>query len=301
MNPIKRILICLDNSETDEFILRYSQNILKKANVDAIYFLHVAKSLDIPEDVAAKYPDLLAPLDEAVKQNFTFRINNYFEKDSYQIDILEGGITKEILKHAKRKKIDLLIMGHKNGKGTSDVIQRKIAKISNTSLLLIPEIEIVLHPIVVPIDFSKNSAGAMEQAITIAKLNQVEILAHHVYYVPSGYHKTGKSYEEFAKIMEQNAKEEFKVFIEEFDTEGVKISEHYSLDDNNNPADKISEFAKSKNTGLIIIGSRGRTAMASMVLGSVAEKVISLNKETPLLIIKDKDENMDLLDAIFNL
>lgn len=301
MNPLKRILICLDNSETDEYILRFSHNLFKKAEVEVIYFIHVAKSLDIPDEVAKKYPDLIAPVDEAVKRNFAFRINNYFEKDSYQLDVLEGDITREILKFSKRKRVDLLIMGHKSGKGTSDVIQRKLAKLSHISLLMIPEKEQTLQPIVVPIDFSKNSVRALEQAIEIAKLNQVEIIAHHVYNVPSGYHKTGKSYEEFAQIMEQNSREEFKNFIEKFDTQGVSIKDEYSLDDDQNHADKISGFAFNKNAGLIVIGSRGRTAMASLILGSVAEKVISLHKETPLLIVKDKNENMDLIDAIFNL
>ena len=301
MNQLKRILICLDNTETDEYILKFSQNIFHKLKCEALYFLHVAKSLDIPDELIKKYPDLIAPVDEAAKRNLTFRIDNYFEQGQYQIEVLEGDIISEILKYTKRKNVDLLVMGHKKGSGTSDVIQRKIAKLSYTSLLLIPEEEVTLSPVLVPVDFSKNSAEALQLAVLIAEINQVEIVAQHVYQVPSGYHKTGKSHEEFAEIMEQNAREEFKKFTKSINTKGITINDHYTLDGDSNHADNITEFAKQINAGLIIVGSRGRTAMASLIMGSVAEKVISLNKNIPLLIVKDKNENMDLLDAIFNL
>lgn len=301
MNQLKRILICLDNTETDEYILKFSRNIFHKLNCEALYFLHVAKSLDIPNELIKKYPDLIAPVDEAVKRNLTFRIDTYFKQGEYQIDILEGDITSEILKYTKRKNVDLLVMGHKKGSGTSDVIQRKIAKLSYTSLLLIPEEEVTLNPILVPVDFSKNSAEALQFATLIAGINQVEIIAQHVYQVPSGYHKTGKSYEEFAEIMEQNAREEFKRFTESLATNNVNISDHYTLDGDSKHADNITDFAKKINAGLIVVGSKGRTAMASLIMGSVAEKVISLNKDIPVLIVKDKNENMDLFDALFNL
>lgn len=301
MNKIKRILICLDDSETDEYILQFCQNIFHKIKCEALYFLHVAKSLDIPEELEKKYPDLIAPVDEAVERNLTFRINKYFNPGQYHIDVIEGDIPREILKFTKRKNVDLLVMGHKKGEGTSDVIQRKVAKLSYTSLMLVPEKEITLHPIVVPVDFSKNSIMAMQLAILIAEVNQVEVMAHHVYSVPTGYHKTGKSYEEFAKIMENNCSNDFQKFMSQFDTKGVKISTHFTLDEDRKPADRVTEFAKRSEAGLIVLGSKGRTAMASLILGSVAEKVISLNKDIPLLIAKDKDENLGLLEAIFKL
>ncbi|MFW5760753.1 MAG: universal stress protein [Cyclobacteriaceae bacterium] len=301
MNQLKRILICLDNSETDEYILKFSKIVFDTFTCESLYFLHVAKSLDLPEEVIKKYPDLIAPVDEAVAHNLSFRINQYFEPNQYHIGLVEGDITTEILKYTKRKNVDLLVMGHKKGQGTSDVIQRRIAKLSNASLLLVPEYEIYLHPIVVPVDFSINSAMALNLAISFAKINQAEIFTLHVYHIPSGYHKTGKSYEEFAQVMENNAREDYKKFIAGIDKQGVKISDHYLLDDDHKNADKITEFVKQKNAGLIIIGSKGRTAMASLIIGSVAEKVIYLNKAIPVLIVKDKNKNMDLLEAISKL
>lgn len=301
MNQLKRILICLDNSDTDDFILKFCMNIFQKLHCEDLYFLHVAKSLDIPKDLVKKYPDLIAPVDEAAKKNLAFQINKYFKPEQYQIDVLEGDITSEILKYTKRKNVDLLVMGHKKGEGTSDVIQRKIAKLSNTSLLLIPENEFILPPIVVPVDFSECSAMAMELALLIAKINQVNIILHHVYHVPAGYHKTGKNFEEFARIMEQNAEKDYKKFIDKIDTTGVDVTAEYTLDDDDNNAEKITEFARKKKAGLIVIGSKGRTAMASLIIGSVAEKVISLNKDIALLIVKGKKENMDFLDAISKL
>ena len=69
MYQLKRILVCVDLTHMDEDVIRYSSKIAELVDADTVYFLHVAKTLDIPEEIAQKYPDLIAPVDEAVTKN----------------------------------------------------------------------------------------------------------------------------------------------------------------------------------------------------------------------------------------
>src|SRR5690606_23665648 len=94
-----------------------------------------------------------------------------------------------------------------------------------------------LEKVLVPCDFSDLSTIAMEEAIAISlrREAQVKVICQNVYTVPVGYHYTGKSYEEFAKIMEKNARSDFKKWLGKIETKGVKIDAIYSLDSDEDP------------------------------------------------------------------
>ena len=55
-----------------------------------------------------------------------------------------------------------------------------------------------------------------------------------------------------------------------------------------NPAEKIAEEAGRMDADLIVMGSRGRTAMAGLFLGSVTNGVLARTKH-PILIVRDKN------------
>jgi len=55
------------------------------------------------------------------------------------------------------------------------------------------------------------------------------------------------------------------------------------------PASRIVEVAKSINAPLIVIGSRGRTGLTHILLGSVAERVVQL-APMPVVVVKGHEE-----------
>ena len=62
------ILVALDLTEIDETLLKYTSMFINHFHVDTVYFIHIAKSLEIPEDLLEQYPDLIAPMDEAIEK-----------------------------------------------------------------------------------------------------------------------------------------------------------------------------------------------------------------------------------------
>lgn len=302
MHEYQKVLACLDASEFDELIAQYIATIAKSLNIKQLYFLHVTRSLELPEEILKKYPNLVAPIDESIKKTISYSIQKYFDQEiPHSFDILEGNITEQILKWSKIKDVDLLVTGIKSGFKSSDIMPRKIAKLANCSLFFIPKEFRPIVTIVVPVDFSASCAVALQSAIDMASTLKARIICQHVYQVPSGYHTTGKSFHEFDHIMSQNAKDEYEIFMEQIDTRNVEVNAEFTLDDNRFPADKIYEFAKAVNADLIFMGSRGRTKAASFILGSIAEKVLSYNKTIPMIIHKEKNEHMDIIDAIMNI
>ncbi len=67
-----------------------------------------------------------------------------------------------------------------------------------------------------------------------------------------------------------------------FDAAGVPYQAHVFLGD---PAETVTRFAKQIASDQIVIGTRGEGVIASLVLGSVATKIIHL-ATIPVLLVK---------------
>jgi nucleotide-binding universal stress UspA family protein len=56
------------------------------------------------------------------------------------------------------------------------------------------------------------------------------------------------------------------------------------------PANEIVEYAKDNDIDLIVIGTRGRSGLAHVLLGSVAERVVR-HAPCPVLTVRQKQSN----------
>ena len=305
MEPVKTILVGLDLTDIDETLIDHVIMMSQKTELQKVYFINIQKSLELPEEVKKKHPGLLAPKDEQIKKIIIDNINSSPVgrlKADYEIKILEGPTTEVLLKWTNIKEVDLLVLGKKLSFESSGIAPGKIAMSVPCSVFFIPEVMPVdPNAFLVPVDFSDSSKNALEQAIRVSQVYVgSEIKCVHFYEVPSGYHTSGKSFEEFAGIMKANAEKEFAKFIESMDVKKQSIHCEFILNKSESVASQIFKYALREGVSGIIIGSKGRTMAASLVLGSVAEKLRDINTHLPLYIAKEKNKNMGLFEALFN-
>jgi nucleotide-binding universal stress UspA family protein len=304
MYKIERLLVALDLTEMDEILIKYVSHLAEFLKSEKVYFIHISKNLELPEDLRKNYPDLMAPNDESIADSIHKVIEKEWKSDydcEKVVEIKEGDPSEQILKWVNIKDIDMMVMGRKRTLKGGGIVPQKIAKVAQTSLMLVPEdFEFKLNRIVVSVDFSKHAKLAVEEALAISKGKNISLTLVNVFKVPSGYHKTGKSYDEFATIMKGHAKSDFREFVKRNDFP-EDLDCQFVLDDDDSPADKIFGFASDHKTDMIIMGSKGRTGLASILLGSVAEKVVKYDSEIPLMIVKEKGENMGFLKALLKL
>ena len=125
--------------------------------------------------------------------------------------------------------------------------------------------------ILVPIDFSQPSMGALRTAVNFARLYGGRITLLHVLQPPAlprlwQYPQVMKlgiiSAEVGTQLTELGRK---RVGAEHFDKALVRCGE---------PFDEIVKVARALKTDLIIIATRGRTGLKRLFLGSTAERVI---------------------------
>ncbi len=302
---LKRVMVGLDLTEMDDHLIAYINHLVDLFDLDMVYFLHVARKLKLPDRVREKYPDILAPVDESLEYEIKQKIEEKFvnrQGTQYKVEIKEGDAIEKILHWTEIKHVDLIVMGRKlklEGQGT---LALKVARVAHCSILFVPEgRKFNLEKVLVSVDFSKTSALALEAAVRLNKRTAVQIVIHNAYEVPSGYHFTGKSFEEFKEIMKQNAQEDAYEFIEKNGLERDDVLYALTFDNEDDPGERAYDVAQEMKVDLMMIASRGRTGLASLLLGSVAEKMIRYDSDIPLLIVKDRKENLGFFQALLRI
>ena len=294
-------MVGLDFTSTDESLIQYTASLCETVRPERIYFINIQEDLDVEPDLRELLSDPDKPRDEKLRDEMRKVVSaNFVNAADYEIhyEVEEGSPTKELLRWSHIKHIDLLIVGKKAHHDGSGIVAQQIARKVLCSVLFVPSgATFQLQKIFVPVDFSSHSKMAMEEAISIA--NNAEdrsITCGHCYELPTGYYTTGKSEAEFAEIMANNAKKKFEKFSHGMPLE--KISSVNTWCHGKPIAKVINEEASAFDSDLLIIGARGRTFAASILLGSVAEKLISYEFTIPLLIVKRKSGGFDIWDAI---
>lgn len=301
MKSFEKVMIGLDLSQMDVILVQKLLLIKDLIGLKKLYVIHISKDLALPEEIRTKFPDLVAPVDETIKSEIKHLMQELDPQGllDYEVIVEEGNPLPTFLRWAKIKDVDLIVAGRKSNLRGSGSLSKSLAQKAPCSVLFLTERHALSHikRVLVPLDFSEHSKLIFDFAERICKDLDSEIVGLHIYEVPHGYYKTGKTYEEFAEIMLGHAENDFKKFVKKF--LGKSFECHFVLDDERHAGELIVDSAKEHGTDLIIMGSKGRTASASILLGSVAEKLVQANNEIPMLILKKKGENMGFFEALF--
>ena len=142
-----------------------------------------------------------------------------------------------------------------------------------------------LNKILVPTDFSQHSANAVRYGAELAAKFGAELhLLHCVEQTPILYGEGG-AWISPETIVELQAAADKQLQEVPVDTEGVTVKRKCV---DGHPFVEVIRYAKSEETDLIVMGTHGRGAIAHLLLGSVAEKVVR-KAPCPVLTVRDKE------------
>ncbi|MEE9912735.1 MAG: universal stress protein [Deltaproteobacteria bacterium] len=149
----------------------------------------------------------------------------------------------------------------------------------------------MISKILVPSDGSKTSQKAAAFAVDLAKQLGASIIALTVIdkrlfmgqSIPAS--KTPKHLEESVEDYLLEVAEDYIGEIKKMcDKSGVALKCAVKT---GYPVEEIVKEAKRSRANLIVMGSRGRSALSATVLGSVSYGVIHNDKSIPVLIVRD--------------
>lgn len=301
MYKFQKILVALDNTRMDDQLIESAKFISNLSESKEVHFINIVKDFETPAGLLDQFPNII---DEALKErkkDITAKAEKVFgaEGPKVKVQVIKGHVLKEMLTYSEKSKTDLIIVGRKNERKGGGILNARLARRASCSLMIIPDsAPLRVNNILVPIDFSEYSTLAMELALRIARKTNAKVIAQNVYQIPVGYHYTGKSKKEFARIMEKHAADAFDLLTKKMDVSGINLEKHYTQSPDEHIMEDVYKTALATDADSIIIGAKGRTAATALFIGSKAEKLIQMDEKIPLLVVRPKGRNAGILEYL---
>lgn len=149
-----------------------------------------------------------------------------------------------------------------------------------------------MQKIVAAVDFSAATDRVLRAAVGYAKAFGAPLEIVHVVFVPRDVVGGGMLYLDEEKIradLDRHARSELAKCVDRIREEGVEISTRILT---GHPELEIPRYAEGAGAGLLIVATHGRTGLAHLLIGSVAEKVVRASKVPVLVVpaVPDKGE-----------
>lgn len=166
----------------------------------------------------------------------------------------------------------------------------------------------LFSPILVPVDFSEYSTAALRHATALAERFQSSLIILHVIsreietqaaqqqFAQRSTSSTGSGESPFSDVSEQelegvvlNLRDRAYDALQNFLPPAVAQCDVELRVIGGNPFERILETAIQQQAGLIVMGTHGRSGLAHVIMGSVAERVVRL-APCPVLTVKSSSE-----------
>ena len=147
--------------------------------------------------------------------------------------------------------------------------------------------EIQVRRILVPIDFSDHAEVIIEWAAHLAAEHDSEVILLHVYHLPIEFQQVEGAYlpADFWNTVKEEAERSLSKYGDQLRERGIPVRE---ITREGYPATVIEEEVELEEADMVVIGTRGRTGLGHMLLGSIAERVVQ-KAPCPVLTVKLKD------------
>src|SRR5689334_22964633 len=125
-----------------------------------------------------------------------------------------------------------------------------------------------IHTILHPTDFSERSAYALQLACSLARDYQARLVVLHVAEPPPPPYEQG-----VMLPMPEHVEDEARADLERLELPADDVRAERRLE-KGDPVAQTLRVARELHADLIVMGTHGRTGLARLLMGSVAEHVV---------------------------
>lgn len=198
----------------------------------------------------------------------------------HQVVVEVGVAADEIVRIAEERRAHLVVVGGAAGLGR---VAEKVVRYTHCSVL-VARPGPASHKIVVATDFADDSTPALRLAATLVRAVGVDATLLHVFETPSTILPSilsplGDAWTPPAK----GALDELRA-LGQTTLEGLaaQYGLSRSVQRDGDPAHDLVSYARAAGVEMILVGSRGKSGIKRMLLGSVAERVV---REAPCSVM----------------
>jgi nucleotide-binding universal stress UspA family protein len=288
MHRYRHLLVGLTRQPSDGDLVRYAAMVARLGTAEEVHFVHILSDSGMPS--ASPHDQALKDIEATVQQHFTLVPSSAH----VHFEVLKGPILDRMLEFAAEQETDLALVGHLRSHAGAQALARRLAMKAPCSIWMVPEgSPTTITRILVPIDFSDTSADCMRVAVSMARLaGNAECLPLHVF-----FNEATVTFEDYGAVLRGREREVYDHFMASVDTRGVPIRPLF--EEGADVPHVIHRIADKQAADLIVMGTRGRSRSAAILLGSVTEAAITQTR-IPLLVVKHFGARMNLVQALLD-
>ncbi len=301
MKTLKKWLVGLDLSDHDDAIIRFTKQLSDILRPEHIEFVHVSHQLPDAVHVhlpaSLQYPTYDHLFDKLNKEVYKY----YSSQDPVSCEVMDGPVQFDLWHETWVKEIDLFIAGGKPRHQGRGIFPKRFVRKSFCSVLFVPqEVPKQLDKILVPTDFSDRSGEALALALHMAAASgdNIDVVLHHLYKMPHAYYYQGFPKEEVLEAVKNEAQEECNSFLQQFNPDQSPLEITIKKLLTSFVAESVHQEAIQEEAGLILMAAGGKSRWSNIFLGSETEQMVQIEKEIPLLILKDRRNYVKLWELV---
>lgn len=283
MDRLKSMVVGVDFTSSSAAAVRQAIRIAKW-NRSRLRAVHIVDSLVLGavQDAAIAFQgDVRKELVGDAHRGWKTFTANIPDSEGLELLVEIGSPRSGLLDAVKEFEADLLVLGVRGVSGAGvGVLASACVRKSPSPVLLVQERQTgAFKSVVACIDFSDTSRDALERAIRTAAQDSAMLHVVHVFYGPwnrphywePAWPVKEEMRGEYTAQMQQKMQEFCAPFRHEL--EFLK-AQYHPIDHSGSHGVAITEFVKKHNADLVVLGTRGRTNLRDMIIGSTAERVV---------------------------
>jgi nucleotide-binding universal stress UspA family protein len=291
MSKLRRIIIGHNFFPDGDVALRSAQVLAERANA-ALSILHVVEPYPLYQKM--RLPSVPAEaLLEKVVLKMRAQLNDLAESQEFsrlrvETDACIGKPFVELIRACRNWNGNLIVVGastRSEGRGLGSTGERVLRKAPVPVLIAKRALPVGPLTVLIPVDFSPYSRQAAEEGLAVVRGFGGRVIFLHVldirYLYPAAY---GAEAVLFPPLAPEDLEPDWQDFLQGLPLEGGSWEKQTR---EGRAAQGIAAAAAECGANLVVIGTHGRTGLAHMFLGSVAEAVLRLTECSVLTVRPD--------------
>jgi len=289
MKTLEKMVIGLTMTDSDSHLLRYAAMLQQMGIGKSLDFVHIQCPTPASEPVA-DMEQMRLRMQDAVKSHLG---SDEIEAEM-RCHVFAGAREDRLADFAERNGAGLILLGYRQNRRGKRSLARRLAMIAPASVWMVPEdAPIQITRVLAPIDFSSHSADSLSVACGISrKAGLSECDALHVFFDASVIR-----YEDAVELIRGEERSAYEQFVRPIETYDATV--HPVFEESSNVSRAILRVAEQRQSDLIVMNTRGRSAAASVLIGSETSQTI-MESKIPVLAVKHRGAHMNLLQVLTN-
>lgn len=230
----------------------------------------------------------LSTTTDSIKEDWKKRLQQFVDESDVGagclVEVRIGNPVQELMEACKAHGADLLVMGAKGSRNAPHHIGAVTAKCIRSApvdvLIVRQEARGPYKKVLACVDFSENSAKAVQYALHVAQQDKASLDCLHVFRsaltmaidyggfapanLPQGIDTDGLN----------NWKQELDRFLEPLTRKAEGVEVHPVVVEMVNVREAILDHVIQNHSDLVVLGTRGKTNLRTLLIGTTAERIV---------------------------